>query len=341
MIVSCRPGAFDVYFKNNQKPEYLITFSEEKFSNSNDSKMFLNGYALVYVSGRAAVEEVTSYIDNGISIADIRPVKYENGEVIKEEGKIYLTASIRMQEKSFQGVFSWIPATAEFCMTGAVFYDCGDGKWRNYLAPVMLYHREKKLWYVWVSAFEHEHILAYAAFEGDVRFGVNVVDVKLMEKASQKDDITAFKGFRSDEDPDLFYDEENNRWLMAICRANPETNNYSYMFFESENPFYGYKYIGKGVPGAETGGSFVKLDGELLFICGNSFQESSQYRIYSKNGVLNARFNYPDGGFRGWGSVLEIKLGSRKRVFWLTFDRHNGSSYNWSYGNFYCYEAEI
>ena len=95
------------------------------------------------------------------------------------------------------------------------------------------------------------------------------------------------------------------------------------------------------MPGAETGGSFVKLDGELLFICGNSFQESSQYRIYSKNGVLNARFNYPDGGFRGWGSVLEIKLGSRKRVFWLTFDRHNGSSYNWSYGNFYCYEAEI
>ena len=52
-----------------------------------------------------------------------------------------------------------------------------------------------------------------------------------------------------------------------------------------------------------------------------------------------AAFNYPDGGFRGWGTVVPIKLGSRNRYFWLTFDRHNGSNYNWSYGNLYCFEA--
>ena len=35
LVVSCRPGAFDIYFKNNGKPEYLCTFYEELFCDSN------------------------------------------------------------------------------------------------------------------------------------------------------------------------------------------------------------------------------------------------------------------------------------------------------------------
>ncbi len=339
LIVSCRPGAFDVYFKNNDNPEYLSTFREELFAGSNQYTLFSDGYAFLILSHNVTVIEVHSYIDNGVSIADIRPIKYENGEPIVEMGRVYFTASVRLREGSFQGIFSWVPRTCDFLMTGALFYDSGDGKWRGYLAPVILYHRDRKLWYVWVSSFEHEHILAHGAFEGDPRFGVNVVDVKIMEKASDLSDITAFAGFRGDEDPDLFYDEENHRWLMAICRLDPKTGNYVYVFFESENPFCDYTYIGCGRDGAETGGSFVKIDGELFFVCGNDFKTTSQYRIYSKDGMQTARFNYPDGGFRGWGSVIPIKLGSRTRYFWLTFDRHNGSEYNWSYGNLYCFEA--
>ena len=84
----------------------------------------------------------------------------------------------------------------------------------------------------------------------------------------------------------------------------------------------------------------MAVDGEIHFVCGNSFDRRSEYRIYDKDGVRLARFRYPDGGFRGWGCVIPIKMGSRKRCFLLTFDRHNGSGYNWSYGNFYCFEAE-
>jgi hypothetical protein len=244
-----------------------------------------------------------------------------------------------MQAGTFQGIFSWIPGTAEFRMTGALFYDCGDGKWRGYVAPVILYHRDKKQWYVWVSSFEHEHILAHASFDGDPRFGVNVVDVEIMEGAYDTSDMSVFVGFKGDEDPDLFYDEEKDRWLMAICRIDPKTRSYVYVFFESKDPFKEYKYVGKGFEGAETGGSFVRIAGEIYFVCGNDFKERSEYRIYSKNGMQLAKFNYPDGGFRGWGTVIPVKMGSRTRYFWLTFDRHNGSEYNWSYGNFYCFEA--
>ena len=339
MIVSCRPGAFDVYFKNNDKPEYLCTFCEESFRSSNQYSLFSNAYVSLFATEGTTVTEVLSYIDNGISIADIRPIKYENGNPMLEKGNVFFTASVRMQEGSFQGIFSWIPGTAEFHMTGALFYDSGDGKWRNYIAPVILYHRAEKQWYVWVSSFEHEHVLAYAAFDGDPRFGVNVVDVTIMEKASDTSDIPAFLGFKGDEDPDLFYDEENDRWLMAICRIDPKTGNYVYVFFESKDPFAHYTYIGRGKDGGETGGSFVKINGEIFFVCGNDFKATSEYRIYSSRGMQTATFNYPDGGFRGWGTVIPIRMGSRTRYFWLTFDRHNGSAYNWSYGNLYCFEA--
>ena len=197
----------------------------------------------------------------------------------------------------------------------------------------------ENLWYVWVSSFSYKHILAHGAFSGDPRFGVNVIDVTVMKEASETDDITAFAGFKGDEDPDIFFDEKNSRWLMAICRLNPETGNYVYVFFESQNPFHGYKYLGKGYQGAETGGSFVKADGEIFFVCGNDFNAVSDYRIYSSDGMQNAVFNYPDGGFRGWGSIIPVNMGSRTRYFWLTFDRHKGSDYNWSYGNIYCFEA--
>lgn len=339
MIVSCRPGAFDVYFKKNGKPIYISTFYEKSFCDSNLYSQFSNGYVSVFASGRTELCEVVSYIDNGVSIADIRPIKYENGDAIIECGKMYFTASVRMQESSFQGVFSWVPGTCELQMTGAVFYDSGDGRWRGYLAPVIFYNREERVWNVWVSSFEHEHVLAYASFEGDVRFGVNVVDVKIMQKAEDTSDITAFLGFVGDEDPDVIYDKENGRWLMAICRLDPETKKYVYVFFESTDPFRNYKYIGRGMSGAETGGSFVRVNGELHFVCGNDFDKTSEYRIYGKDGIRIASFNYSDGGFRGWGSVIPIRLGSRTRYFWLTFDRHNGSGYNWSYGNFYCFEA--
>ena len=160
-----------------------------------------------------------------------------------------------------------------------------------------------------------------------------------MEKASDTSDITAFAGFKGDEDPDLIFDKENNRWLLAICRINPTTKSYVYVFFESKDPFNNYTYIGRGKDGAETGGSFVRINGELFFACGNDFKATSEYRVYSKNGMQIATFHYPDGGFRGWGTVVPIKLGSRTRYFWLTFDRHKGSKYNWSYGNLYCFEA--
>lgn len=341
MVVSCRPGAFDIFIKNDAFVEHICTFNEKKFEDSDLYSNFSDGYVFLNVDGNVVVDSVVSYVDNGISIADMRPVRYENLDVMMENGKIYLTASIRMIEEKFQGVFSWIPGTAEIEMTGVLFYDSGDGRWCGDVAASVLYNRKVGKWYLWVCSFAHSHVLAHSEFEGDLRFGVNVIDVTLMERADSNAPIGEFKGFWGDEDPDFFYDEERGKWLMAVCRINPETRGYAYVFFESDNPFDGYEYIGKGPDGSETGGSFVKIDNELMFICGNDFRKVSNYRIYTSGKMREASFNYPDGGFRGWGTVIPVKLGTRTRYFWLTFDRYRASDYNWSYGNLYCFEAMI
>ena len=338
MVVSCRPGAFDVYLKKNGKATYVHTFQSAAFAESNQQRLFEQGFVSVFAEGTVTVSGACAYMDCGISQADIRAVCYENTEPIFENGKIFFTATVRMQEGGFQGIFSWTPSTSSIAFTGALFFDCGDGLWRNYLASSLLYNRKTKQWYLWTSSFEHKHILCYAAFDGEPRFGVNVIDVKTMEPAKDQD-FTAFVGFKGDEDPDFYYNEQEDLWYMAICRIAPATRQYQYMFFKSHDPFREYTYIGQGYAGSETGGSFVNFGGEMAFVCGNSFSKRANYRIYTKDGMQEASFDFDDGGFRGWGTVIPVTMGSRKRYFWLTFDRHNGSTYSWSYGNIYGFEA--
>ena len=342
LIITCRPKVFDVYILNNDKPEYICTFTSDKLYDMNKENVFKNSYVCLYCENSSTIKNVVSYLDSGI--ADIRPVKYENGDVIYENGKIYLTASIRLQEEMYQGVFSWVPGTCEFELCGALFFNCGDGYiWGN-VASSLKFDRNKKMWYLWVCAFSHGHILAHAEFDGEPRFGANIIDLQLMEPAKATDDNTVFAGVEGDEDPDFYFDEEKNKWYMAICRLFRSGKNYQYryVFFESDDPFYGYKYIGIGEEdnACETGGSFVRIDGNMYFACGNSFVAKSDYRIYGKDGLCCPTFDFIDGGFRGWGSIIPVKLGTRTRHFLITFDRHGGSSYTWSYGNLYCFEME-
>lgn len=342
LVVTARCGNFDVYLRKPDRLSLLCTFPAAEFEDTGYRRVFIRTTAAITLD-TATVSDVQFYLDCGISQADIRPIRYENGEVMTEQGKIWLTISVRMEAGGYQGVVSWIPGTCTFELTGALFYDGGDDIWGNDVAASVLYHRENKQWYIWVCSFCRGHILGHAVAEGDVRFGINVIDITLMEKLPGGGDDTLFLGKSGDEDPDFFYDAAAGLWKMCICRIASEGNSYRYFFFESERPFDGYRCVGHTLSGAETGGSFVKIEGDVYFVTGNDFNKRADYRIY-KWGTFDSfeklHCDYDDGGFRGWGTVIPVKMGTRLRYFWLTFDRQNGSSYNWSYGNLYCYEAD-
>lgn len=344
-VISLRPGAFEVYLCREYGTEYITTFEDEAFAESQSESFFMNGGVSLFCLGTVRLCEVRSFMDCGLGLADMRSVRYENSEVMIEGGKLYFTASIRRRWGTHQGVFSWVPGTCDFDMVGALFFDAGDGKWCDDVATSLIYDRKSGVWRLHVASFNHDHVIGKATFDSDIRFGVNVVDIKLMEPmqdySGAQDHLML--GKHGDEDPDLIYDEKRNKWLFTVCRHDGDTNKYRYCFFEADSPDGEFTLVGRGDIGDETGGSIMNIDGEIYFICGNSRKLRSDYRVYkwgdfSKYETLS--FDRPDGGFRGWGTILPIRIGTRQRYFHITFDRVRMSEYEWSYGNFYCFEGE-
>ena len=346
IIVTARPKFFDLYTADGDRIELLATTEVPSFAASNKISFYQKTKVHTILSENAFIGGAESYIDCGIAQADIRPFRYENGEIIMENGRIFLAVSARMALGGYHTVLSWLPGTADFKMEGAIFYaNPGEDAIHAEVAGSYVFNRLDGKWHLWLRDGSAGHILAYACFDYDVRFGVNILDVTPLPKMTAENlDDKLLLGKKADEDPDFTYDSERKKWLFALCRVDEETHKYRYFFFESDRPDSGYEFVGLGPAGEETGGSIVRLDGKIFFVCGNSFSATSDYRVYEWgkfDTFTNLKCDYPDGGFRGWGTVMPIRYGTRIRYFWLTFDRKLLSAINnWSYGNIYCFEAE-
>ncbi len=344
LTVSLRPGNFDIFYTVKGVTDYLGSFKVPSFKESTRNDFYQPAKVLVTLTD-AFVTKVSSCIDCGIGQADIRPLKYENGDVITERGRVFLTLSTRLTEGGYQAVVSWVPGTLDFKMEGALFYAADDKRIHGDVATAIVLDRRDGVWHLWQRSGACGHVLAYTSFKSDIRYGVNVIDVVGLPHMTGADiDDTLFLGKKGDEDPEFIYDEKRKKWLFCLCRVTEATRKYQYYFFESDRPDTGYKWIGCGPQGEETGGSIVKHEGKLYFVCGNSFSAKSDYRVYEWgkfDKFENLKTDFPDGGFRGWGTIIPVNVGTRRRYYWLTFDRFLTSKiFNWSYGNVYCFEAE-
>lgn len=347
-MITCHHGKnFDLYLKYEKYIEKIDEIIIDKFEKTKNEKVFKNMTASVltkfYKAGTSVIEFVEMYADCGISQADIKPVRYEDGSAILSNGRMFLTVTSRLESEMYQTVLSFNPSGCDFKMEGVILFDVGDGDWCGDVASSLIYDRNDQTWKIWMCSFSHGHILGHAQFKHDVRFGVNVLDVELMEQRQNSAD-TDFFAKEGDEDPDFYYDKNENKWYMTICRMDSETNSYSYFMFKSDNPFDGYEFVAKTSGDAVTGGMFVNIDGQRYFVCGANFDKRAQYNIYELSDFSKCKHikcDFDDGGFRGWGSVISYSAGTREKYIWITFDRHNASDYNWSYGNIYCYEADI
>ena len=454
LFVSAHGAFFDV----SLGCEFVCTIQAEGFSDICRRSAFMNAGVSLYVAlpagGRAAVSRAESFLDGGLSHADMKPVRYEDGTPILENGRLFLTLSSRLQAGAYQYVVSWNPSTCELQPEGAIFFDYGDGRWCADVAISLIYHRERREWLFWATAFSHGHILCHGTSAGDPRFGITALDAALMEaqkpgsdvsngglpiqtsgaekdgelaqakdcacgkvgaartsasddvlsvqaggrvaemdggqaqtkecacgkagaarafasddvlsvqvgvaRASASDDVlsvqaggrgasvaeldddTLWLAKTGDEDPDFTYDRERGKWYMTICRSVKGAG-YRYFLFESDEPFSGYRHVCHTESGENTGGLMVRIRGRRALVCGSDFKARAEYRVYPLGDFSHFQrltCDFDDGGFRGWGSLMPVPCGNRTKYVWMTFDRHNGSDYNWSYGNLYAYEAE-
>ncbi len=287
---------------------------------------------------KVSLNNVKWYLCGGISHADIKPVKYEDGTPMMERGRVFLTVTSRTERSGYQSVISWNPTLCDFKMEGAVFFDAGDGIWCADVASSLVFDRRSEKWLIWMASFSHGHVLGRGECGGDPRFGINLVRVTTMER-KEGAKCTDFVGFGGDEDPDLvFFD---GKWHLTVCRLE-DKDGYHYYHFVSDEPFDNFTFADRTLTHEKTGGMFVKTDDGYVFVCGSDFSSRARYDVYAADDFShyeNLKCNYDDGGFRGWGSLMLLDLCGRKRWYWITFDRHNASDYNWSYGNLYVFEG--
>jgi len=370
LIVTCHGRSFDVYLRPGRKAEYVGTFTLPSFGSVIAYDVFTRTTASLYVRlapGDRVQCGVQFYLEGGISHADMKCMRLENGQPYMENGRLFLTMSSRLQTGGFQSVISWNPSTADIRMEGALFFDAGDGLWCSDVATSAVFDRRTGEWYVWACSFSHGHVLCHGKSFADLRHGINVLDVTLMpfeqrvkgehdslgaadfdgvvDRAVLSDDRLFFAK-SGDEDPDLTYDEKRGKWLLCICRlvdCGESKSNYRYFLYESDDPFTGFTYVDSTTAGSNTGGSIVRAAGKMYLLCGSDFGKRAQYHLHPIEDLSRftlLRFDYDDGGFRGWGTLIPVPCGRRLRYVMMTFDRHNGSDYNWSYGNIYVFEAD-
>lgn len=350
-----RAGGISIYQKRNNVTRLLADVSDSDsdgkikdissvgLSSLLNEKIYRTANLCLYINiqsgGKVSISDVESKLYCGIAQADIRPMKYEDGTPIFENGRVFFTASERLETGAYQSILSLDPTTADFRMEGALFFDLGDGILTNDVASSVIYDRINKEWYIWFCAFSHGHVLARARLAVDPRHSVSIVDARTVE-TKEGAALTDFCGIFGDEDPDLLY--KDGKWHLAVCR--PEKDGYHYYRFTSDDPLDGFVFADRTEAAQTTGGSFVNFEGEHYFVCGRSFSERAKYDVYDFS-ILSSPHPmmhiHDDGGFRGWGSVFGVRIGTRKRYFHITFDRHLASKkWNWSYGNIYLFEAD-
>lgn len=120
--VMARGSSFDVFCNNGNCPVFLQSFDIPEFSEIHKYENFTASVAALYVSpyeNRAfETDRVAWYLDGGLSHADIRPIRYEDGTPMLENGRLFFTVSSRLVKGGYQSVISLTPTACDLKLEG-------------------------------------------------------------------------------------------------------------------------------------------------------------------------------------------------------------------------------
>ena len=145
VTVTFRAGGVSVYLNHGAMPELIgdvsVPLLKEYLHYAIHASATCSLYTRLRANGKAVYRQVEGYLCGGLSHADPKPMKYEDGSPIVENGRLFLTVSSRLEKGCFQSVLSWNPTLCDFRMEGAIFYDIGDGKCCDDVAASVVYDR--------------------------------------------------------------------------------------------------------------------------------------------------------------------------------------------------------
>jgi hypothetical protein len=343
IILQMLGSGFVLYSLDNGLPKVIAQSDFNKYIDLRKKSCINSFQSSLFVKlkqGEVQVNKVEMALTTGVGLADIRPITYENGDPILDQGRLWYTMSIRGRAlpHHIQGVFSLDPTVFDIKLEGVILFDRNDGILRNEIASHIFYDRNEKVWQGLTTGFsayanpekEKKQLLAVTS-KKDPRFGFSVM------KAVPFGMVGDF------EDPHVIYDSEAEKWRMLTC---VNQGGYKAIMLESDHWNKDYKQIAGPVTHNSTGTSIHKINGVQYCFSGSKEREIFIYTYpdLKEAGTLN--MDLPPwtetSGTRVWPNVVQLPDGYPFKYVALMMDRFNYPGMkgpNWTYGAIYLYHG--
>lgn len=292
---------------------------------------------------RVEIVSATASLTPGTGQADLRAITDEQGAPLFDEGRIWLTMTLRGRALPHptQGVFSMNPSVFDLRFEGMIVFDMGDGLLRNELASHLFRDSPSGQWRGWTTGFsalgtkskkESKTILAVSS-STDPRRGFSVMNAKPV----------GIEG--AHEDPHCVYDSVSKKWRLLLCE---HVGNYRAAMWESDEWDRGYKRIA-GPISVDSTGTLIQTFGDTRYALFGSADRTIYVYTYpdlKPEGEL--RMDLPpwddDHGTRVWPNVVPMPEGYPAPYIALMMDRANFPGMpnsNWTYGALYLYHGTL
>jgi hypothetical protein len=288
------------------------------------------------------IDEVQSALTPGNGQADIRAITTQSGEPLLDEGRVWLTMTVRGRAlpHPMQGVFSLNPSVFDLRFEGIIVFDMGDGLWRNELASHLFFDESSKQWRGWTTGFsalgttatkEEKAILAIWS-DRDPRRGFSIMKARPIGLTGQH------------EDPHGVYDSEAGKWRLLLAE---KAGKFRAGMWESDHWDRGYRRLAGPVEMDSTG-TLIQRVGNSRYV----FFGSADRKVYIRSypdlqpvGELNMHLPPWDDktGTRIWPNIIPLPDGYPASYIALMMDRinyPNMPSQNWTYGAMYLFHAQ-
>lgn len=277
------------------------------------------------------------------AIADMKPITYENGQVIIENGCIYLTCSTR---NTYCGILIYKMDLGSYQMelVGNIIYKIGTEYYSHYVCSSMMYDRNTHLWIITMDTWEGDRQLYVGSSVADPRVGYHIIEVEPM-------DIDTRHGSYVEDQYILYDDDPNSPTYQKYVLVHTDADDGFSIWLEIADTWNGhYTRYSKTTNLISYTGCFTqKVGGRTYIITGTRmggwWEDPSldEYHVLSYPdlqyvGKLN--FDKITGGYGGWGSLFAVPTQNGTRYVIVTFDRGLTSPFdNWTYGTTHIYES--
>lgn len=264
----------------------------------------------------------------GVGQADPRILHYEDGTPIMEDDRVYIGMSTRGVDH-VESIFSMNSNGTDWHLEGQMLFDVGGDTYRNYTAADVMFNRIDHKWYIFPISHIDDHQICVGTATRDIRFGVNIVDVKRLN----------YRNTGNDEDIYVVYDADCHKWRAIYCSAQPR-DGYGITLAQADEILGEWHDLASRQSTSYTGPIIQQIGNRRYVIAGRGVDRMEVLSYPELKPIGEIDYDGKTTSRNIWPVIFPVAVGSRTCYGMLTFDRIAPLG-RWSYGGVYFYRSQL